>query len=250
MDFKDYYAILGVSKTATAEDIKKAYRKLARQYHPDLNPGDKKAEERFKEINEAYEVLSDAKNRQKYDQFGQYWQRSATGGTPPETEFGGFDFSQYDSFDDFVNELLGSFGGMGEPGQRVYTYRSTTARPPGFGDVGAGFDSDFRSQTPAPDTEAAIVLSMAEAFQGVQKTLQLGSETFKVRIPAGAKPGSRIRLKGKGQTNPFSHQRGDLYLTVDLASHPFFHFEDNNLVCEVKITPDEAVLEHRSSRRY
>ena len=242
MDFKDYYAILGVSKTASVEDIKKAYRKLARQYHPDLNPGDKTAEEHFKEINEAYEVLSDSKNRQKYDQFGQYWQRSATGGAPPETEFGGFDFSQYSSFDDFVNELLGRFGGVGGPGRRVYTYGSTTGQPHGFGDFGDVFNRGVHPQSPAPDTEAAIVLTMVEAFQGVKKTLQLGNETFKVRIPAGAKPGSRIRLKGKGQTSPFTHQRGDLYLTVNIAAHPFFHFAGNDLVCEVKITPDEAVL--------
>ena len=109
-DFKDYYSILGVSKTANESEIKRAFRKLARQYHPDMNPNDSKAEAKFKEINEAYEVLSDASKRQKYDQFGQYWSQVGSG----QPGAGGFDadFGQYGSFDDFINELLGRFGGF------------------------------------------------------------------------------------------------------------------------------------------
>lgn len=109
-DFKDYYEILGVSKTATPEEIKQAYRKLARKYHPDLNPGDKEAEANFKEMNEAHEVLSDPEKRQKYDQFGQYWKQASEGGVPPGgtgTGVDGFDVNQYGNFDDFINELLG-----------------------------------------------------------------------------------------------------------------------------------------------
>ncbi len=108
-DFKDYYKILGVSKSASPEEIKKAYRKLARKYHPDLNQGDKSAEQRFKEVNEAQEVLSDPEKRTKYDQYGQYWQEAATG--TPYSSGGGADFSQYAGFEDFINELLGRFGG-------------------------------------------------------------------------------------------------------------------------------------------
>lgn len=244
-DFKDYYEILGVSKSAGEDEIKKVYRKLARKYHPDLNPGDQKAEAKFKEVNEAYEVLSDPDKRQKYDQFGQYWKQVGEGGVHPGAgvDMGGFDFSQYSSFDDFINELLGRFGGFGTSpsGQQTYTYRTSTGGPAGFG----GF-SDFPGFDPrermAADAEAEITLTLSEAFHGVQKRLGLGSETVTVRIPPGAKPGSRIRVKGKGQVNSLNRERGDLYLVVDIQPHPFFKFEADNLVCEIPITPDEAVL--------
>jgi curved DNA-binding protein len=244
-DFKDYYTILGVSKSASENEIKKIYRKLARKYHPDLNPGDREAEARFKEINEAYEVLSDPDKRQKYDQFGQYWKQVGEGGVHPGAgmDMGGFDFSQYGSFDDFINELLGRFGGVGaSSGGQTYTYHTSTRGPAGFGSF-----SDFPGfETPvdrvAADTEARVTLTFSEAFHGVQKRLDLGSETITVRIPPGAKPGSRIRVRGKGQVNSFSRERGDLYLVIDIQPHPFFKFEGDNLVCEIPITPDEAVL--------
>ncbi len=242
-DFKDYYQILGVSKTASSEEIKKAYRKLARKYHPDLNQGDKQAEQRFKEINEAQEVLSDPEKRAKYDQFGQYWQQG-TMGTPPGAGMGA-DFGQYGSFDDFINELLGRFGGAARDrgvgrGSRTYTYR--TGRPAGFDSFESAFGSGGFQNMPATDTEAAITLTFSEAFHGSQKHLQLGNETIKVRIPSGAKPGSRIRIKGKGQISPFSQQRGDLYLNISLQPHSVFKFEGNNIICEVPLTPEEAVL--------
>jgi curved DNA-binding protein len=239
-DFKDYYAILGVSKTATAAEIKQAYRKLARKYHPDVNPGDATAEEKFKVLNEANEVLSDPETRAKYDQFGQYWQQGFAGATAPgpgtpATGFGDDQdspFGQYSSFEDFIDDLLGGPGHRGR-GRRT-DYRTATPPSDPF--------ADFRNQAPAPDTEAAIALSFSEAFQGVQKRLQLDDETINVRIPAGAKRGSRIRLKGKGRPSPFSQQRGDLYLTIELLPHPFFRFASDHLVCEVPIRPDEAVL--------
>lgn len=238
-DFKDYYKILGVSKTATPEEIKQAYRKLARKYHPDLNPGDKEAEARFKEINEANEVLSDTEKRQKYDDFGQYWQQPGAGGVPRDrgarVDVGGFDFDQYGGFDDFINDLLGRVGGAGGTGRR--TYRTYTG-----GDRDSNFYEDFANQAPAPDTEAAITLNFSEAFHGVQKRLQLDDETINVRIPPGAKPGSRIRIKGKGHKSPFSQQRGDLYLTIELLPHSFFQFDGDNIVCDIPIRPDEAVL--------
>ncbi len=242
-DFKDYYAILAVDKTASQDEIKKAYRKLARKYHPDLNPGDQAAETRFKEINEANEVLSDPEKRQKYDQFGQYWKQASEGGVPPGTGAGagvnvnGFDFDQYGNFDDFLSELLGRAGG-GRTGRRTYTYRTSTGEPSGFGN----FEQGFHTQTPAPDTEAAITLTFSEAFHGVQKRLQLDEETINVRIPPGAKPGSRIRIKGKGRASPFSQQRGDLYLTIELLPHPFFRFDGDDIVCDIPLRPDEAVL--------
>jgi curved DNA-binding protein len=235
-DFKDYYAILGVSKTATPEEIKRDYRKLARKYHPDLNPGDKDAEAKFKDLNEANEVLSDPERRQKYDQFGQYWNQGGQSGSPQPGRASSVsteDFDQYGDFDSFINDLLG--GMRGRSRRRTHTDQTGTG---GFDDFGDG----FRSQAPAPDTEAAIALTFSEAFHGVQKRLQLDDEKINVRIPAGAKPGSRIRIKGKGRPSPFSQQRGDLYLTIEVLPHPFFRFEGDDLVCDVPLRPDEAVL--------
>ncbi len=244
-DFKDYYQILGVNKSATQEDIKKAFRQLARKYHPDVNQGNKEAEARFKEVNEAYEVLSDPEKRQKYDQFGQYWKQA--GGFPggaagAGVDMNGFDFGQYGSFDDFINELLGRFGGGNRGGAQSYSYRTSPGGANGFGGFNdfAGFQD--RGGNAAQDSEATITLSYADAFNGVQKRFNLGNETIDVRIPAGAKPGSRLRVRGKGPVSPLSQRRGDLYLVVELGNHPFFKFDGNNLVCEVDITPDEAVL--------
>ncbi|MGA7937353.1 MAG: DnaJ C-terminal domain-containing protein [Kovacikia sp.] len=248
-DFKDYYAILGVGKTASADDIKKAYRKLARKYHPDMNPSDKTAEARFKEVNEAYEVLGDTDKRQKYDRFGQYWKQAEAAGAGagrsplnnPNIDFDNFEFGQYGSFEDFINELLGRMGSnSGYPHGRSQTgYRPPRAST-GFDNYSTGSES---TASAGLDSEATITLNLAEAFHGVQKRLILGREEFEVRIPPGAKPGSRIRVKGKGQFSPYyTSQRGDLYLTVEIGSHPFFQFEGDNLTCEVPIAPDEAVL--------
>ncbi|MGF1512457.1 MAG: DnaJ C-terminal domain-containing protein [Elainellaceae cyanobacterium] len=244
-DFKDYYAVLGVAKGANADEIKRAYRKLARKYHPDMNPGDQQAENRFKEVNEAYEVLSDSEKRKKYDQFGQYWkQASAPSGWPgsagPSAGADGFDFSQYSSFDDFINELLGRFNTGASGRQQGFRYKARTSQAPGgFGADGFGSDP---FATAGQDLESPITLSFADAFRGVQQRLSLGDEVITVRIPPGAKSGSRIRVRGKGRVSPYSNQRGDLYLTVNLKPHRFFSFDGNNLVCEVPITPDEAVL--------
>jgi curved DNA-binding protein len=249
-DFKDYYAILGVSKTASADEIKKTFRRLARKYHPDMNPGDKQAEARFKEVSEAYEVLSDPEKRQKYDQFGQYWKEAGqgwpSGGGGVGVDVGGFDFSQYGSFDEFIGELLGRFntGAAGSTG-RTYTYRTGTSGFSGFNDFGGFKDysgSDNRAAGASADREATITLSWSDAFHGVQKRLNLGNEVIDVRIPPGAKPGSRIRVRGKGQVSALNQQRGDLYLNVELNPHSFFQFDGDNLVCEVPVTPDEAVL--------
>jgi len=193
-DFKDYYSVLGVSKTATPEEIKRAYRKIARKHHPDLNPGDEEAEAKFKDLNEANEVLSDPEKREKYDRFGQHWNQPnyTQAPSPRETNAGntGNGFDQYGDFDSFINDLLGR--------------------------------SQRRASSDAPDTEAAIALTFSEAFHGVQKRLQLDTDTINVRIPAGATTGSRIRLKGKGRPSPFSQERGDLYLTIELLPHSFF----------------------------
>ncbi|MGK7914999.1 MAG: DnaJ C-terminal domain-containing protein [Prochloraceae cyanobacterium] len=255
-DFKDYYAILGVSKSANADEIKKTFRKLALKYHPDRNPGDKQAEARFKEISEAYEVLSDSEKRKKYDRFGQYWKQAGqTGwsGGGAGVDFGGVDFGQYANFEEFINELLGGrYSTSGGAKTRSYSYRTSTSNR-GTGTTGyknysefggfSGFNDGFKTQTTqAADREAKLRLSFSEAFQGVQKRLNLGNEIIDVRIPPGAKSGSRVRVRGKGQYNSYTQQKGDLYLQVELEPHSFFQFEGDNLVCEVPIAPDEAVL--------
>ncbi len=247
-DFKDYYSVLGVSKTASQDEIKQAFRKLARKYHPDVNPNNKQAEAKFKEVSEAYEVLSDPEKRQKYDQFGQYWKQAGqgfpNGGAGAGVDMGGFDFSQYGSFDDFISELLGRFGGAAGArpgGSQSYSYRTSTRANPygGFNDFGF---QDASTSAATQDSEAIISLTFAEAFHGIEKQLSLGNEIIKVRIPAGAKTGSKLRVRGKGPVNPLNQQRGDLYLKVELKAHPFFQLEGDNLVCEVAIAPDEAVL--------
>jgi curved DNA-binding protein len=256
--FTDYYKVLGVDKNATPDEIKKAYRKLARQLHPDLNPDDPTAEEKFKELNEAHEVLSDEENRQKYDRYGQHWRQvqegqagagypGGTAGAAEETEFG-----SYGDFDDFLNEILNRHGSCdrersaagGGTRRRGYRYTTTSGAPDFEGDFDRGYRSSYRDYAPHPDTEAAFVLTMAEAFAGTMKELQLEDEAaFKVRIPAGAKPGSRIKIKGKGRSNSITGKRGDLYLNIDIAPHAFFTLDgDFNLTCTIKLAPDEAVL--------
>jgi len=246
-NFKDYYQILGVSKSASADDIKKAFRKLARQYHPDVNPGDKAAEAKFKEVNEANEVLSDPDKRKKYDQFGQYWRQADQAGaarspsssrSPFNTGFntGGFDdveFGRYDNFEEFINDLLGRSAYARDP------FRNTGYRAPG------GFTTDDRAAAGENlDIEASVKLTLSEAFNGTDKLFSINDKEFSVHIPAGVKAGNKIRLRGKGRGSRFhTSQQGDLYLTVELLPHSFFQFDaDGNLMCEVPIAPDEAVL--------
>ncbi|MDJ0649986.1 MAG: DnaJ C-terminal domain-containing protein [Xenococcaceae cyanobacterium MO_188.B19] len=262
-DYKDYYAILGIGKTASADEIKKRFRKLALKYHPDRNPGNKEAEDRFKAISEAYEVLSDSEKRAKYDKFGQYWQGEAPTNWSSSTE--GFDFSQYGNFEEFINELLGRFSTPGSTGSSAYSYTTQNTEPTtgnvpfsdfgnfvtngGFGtqktSTGVGkqkTSSSFNNQGIPQTQEATIQLSFREAFEGTTKSLNLGSEIVEVRIPPGAKPESKIRVRGKGAYNIYTKQRSDLYLKVHLKPHEFFQFEGDVLVCELPITPDEAVL--------
>jgi curved DNA-binding protein len=253
-DYKDYYKILGIDKKASESDIKKAFRKLARQYHPDLNPNNRAAEAKFKEINEAYEVLSDLDKRKKYDQFGQYWQQMDGGFPGGSSSSPEVDFGQYGSFEDFISQLLGRFGNSGGPASggpssRPGTYTYTTTNPTGgFGTSGFGGFQDFGafgspSGSATTDAEAEIQLTFKEALNGTEKRLVLSTqETISVRIPAGAKPGSRVRVRGKGNFNPMTQVRGDLFLKVKLQPHSFFKFEGEQLVCELPIAPDEAVL--------
>ncbi|HIK19605.1 MAG TPA: DnaJ domain-containing protein [Synechococcus sp. M44_DOE_062] len=236
-NFKDYYKILGVSKTATADEVKQAYRRLARKYHPDVNPNDKTAEEKFKDINEAYEVLSDPGKRRQYDQFGQYHQQGGFrssrdaytySGSPFSEDFAGsgfggsgVDFSQFDDFQDFIDQLLGRVRGQ------------TTDRSSGFS--GSTGNTSY-------DAEATIQISIPEAFEGGKRRLRVGGDrTLEVNLPPGITPGKRIRLRGQGHPNP-NGGAGDLYLKIELKDHPFYRLEGFDVYCDLPISPSEAVL--------
>ncbi len=235
--YRDYFKVLGVERTADADAIKRAFRKLARQYHPDVNPGDKAAEARFKEVSEAYEVLSDPDKRRRYEQFGQYWSQAGAGAGP------GFDvdFGRYGNFDDFINDLLGRFGGPGAAGAAPGGFGFGSGFPGGFpGAGGGGFAG--RGASPNLDAEAAISLPLADAFRGCERTLAVNDERVQVRIPAGVRQGSRLRLKGKGNLQPGTGRRGDLYLTLQLQSHPVWKLDGDQLRAELPLSLDELAL--------
>ena len=241
VQFRDYYETLGVSKTASEDEIKSAFRKLARKHHPDVAKDKKAAEEKFKQINEAYEVLSDPEKRQKYDQLGANWNQPGGFQPPPqwgggqpggfrwgsgenggvEFEFGGTGFS------DFFEQFFG--GGRG---------RSA------FGGFGQGGATAERGS----DVEADIMVTLEEALHGSTRQVSLrraGSkktETYQVKIPRGVREGQRIRLAGQGEAGEGGGKSGDLFLRVRLARHPDFSVEGNDLVHEVKIAPWQAVL--------
>jgi curved DNA-binding protein len=246
--YRDYFKVLGVERGADADTIKRAFRKLARQHHPDVNPGDKSAEARFKEISEAYEVLSDPDKRRRYEQFGQYWNQ--VGG--PGAGGGGVDvdFGRYGNFDDFINDLLGRFGGAGGGGTGGFGFSSgfPGAGFPGAGFAAGGFPGGFRSggrgpaEGPNLDAEATITLSFAEGFHGCERTLAVNEERVQVRIPPGVRNGSRLRLKGKGNLQPGTGRRGDLYLNLQLQDHPIWTLDGDQLRAELPLSLDELAL--------
>ncbi len=245
--YRDYFKVLGVDRGADADTVKRAFRKLARQYHPDVNPGDKTAEARFKEVSEAYEVLSDPDKRRRYEQFGQYWnQMGGAGGGGAGMDV---DFGRYGNFDDFINDLLGRFGGGaggmggGFPGGAPGGFGFGTGFPGGFG---AGFPgaagAGSRSGAANLDAEATLLLSFSEAFRGCERTLAVNEERVQVRIPAGVKGGSRLRLKGKGNLQPGTGRRGDLYLNLQLQDHPVWKLDGDQLRADLPLSLDELAL--------
>jgi curved DNA-binding protein len=261
---RDYYEVLGVGRGASDDDIKTAYRKLARKHHPDLNPGDKAAEERFKELQEAYDVLSDAEKRKLYDRHGENWRVAQQGGgTPPPgweraraggggggPQAGGFDFSGFD------------FGGGGAGG---FDFEDL------FGRVGRGRGG--RRTSRGSDVEAELELSLEEAHGGGRRTLQMQAaetcptcqgtgvtsdnktcptcggagqvlrpKTVEVTIPAGVRDGQTLRLAGQGGAGANGAPAGDLYLRISLRPHPVFTVRGDDLEVELPIAPWEAVL--------
>jgi curved DNA-binding protein len=273
VQYKDYYESLGVPRNASDTDIKKAFRKLAREHHPDVAKDKKKAEEKFKEINEAYEVLSDPAKRKKYDELGPNWKAGADFRPPPgwesfaggrgfrgagpgaeefEFHFGGTGFS------DFFEQLFGAAGRGAGAGTRGF------GRQPGF------TEEDLAER--GRDIEGDIMVTLEEAMRGSVRSVSVrhavpcehcggtgqrarhvcnvcgGSghvartDTYQVKIPAGVAEGQRLRIAGRGEAGSGGGAAGDLYLRVRLAKHPDFEVEDHNLIYEAELAPWEAVL--------
>ncbi len=230
--YRDYFKVLGVERNASAESIKSAFRKLARQHHPDVNPGNKDAEARFKEISEAYEVLSDPEKRRRYEQFGQYWnQNSGMGGASPVGAGLDFDFGGYGNFDDFVNDLLGRFGGS--RGVSMYSGRGPAGNP---------FSANQAKSSPNLDAETTLKISFSEAFKGTERTLSVNQERVQVVVPKGIKSGSRLRLRGKGNWQPGTGRRGDLYLNIEVQPHAIWRLDGDQLCADLPVSLDELAL--------
>ncbi|MDM9585331.1 MULTISPECIES: DnaJ C-terminal domain-containing protein [unclassified Nostoc] len=246
-NFRDYYEILGVSKDASAEEIKKVYRRLARQYHPDLNPGNKESEEKFKDIGEAYEVLSDPAKRSQYDQFSRYWKQKGFAGnkqTPKAKTWQSsasdrngnqdVDPSQFSDFESFINQVIGvknksaannsSNGNTSDPFRSPRTKVAYTVNTP-------------PPRTARRDIEARLTLPLEKAYQGGNERIRLeDGRSLEVNMPPGMVTGQTIRLRNQGVGG------GDLYLKITVEPHPLFKLEGLNIVCQVPVTPSEAVL--------
>ena len=245
MEFRDYYQTLGVKKSASQDEIKKAYRKLARKYHPDVNPDDPNAEEKFKNINEAYQVLSDADKRQKYDQFGSQWkQYQQTGGQPED-----FDWSQWAtrgqpggaqyrtvSQEDFEQMFGGGLGGFSDFFETL------------FGGMGGGRSSRRASSRPASqnlqrgqDIEHPVEVTLEEAFHGTTRLLSFqDGRKIEAKIPAGVKTGSKVRLGGQGSGG--GRSAGDLYLQVTVKPDSRYEREGDNLRMNLPVDFFTALL--------
>jgi len=231
VDYKDYYKILEVNKSANKDIIKKQYRKLARKYHPDVNPNNKEAEEKFKEINEAYEVLSDDEKRKKYDALGSDWKRyQQTGGGTGGFDFGGWaqqhggrtnrDFDAGDIFEggDFSEFFSSFFGGRPHAGRRT--------------------SFAFKGQ----DLNAELILSMQEAYDGIQKTIQIDGEKLRITLDPGVEDGQTIRLKGHGGKGANGGQPGDLYITLRINPIPGLVRKGDDLYLDVPVSLYKALL--------
>lgn len=235
MQYKDYYNILDIDKKATQDEIKKAYRKLAKKYHPDANPNDKKAEEKFKQVNEAYEVLGDAEKRKKYDTFGSEVNfQDGYDFDPSKYGFGNNVKYKYSTnagdYSDFFNSFFGE-GGFD------------------LGSIFGGGGTRRRRQSYAAkggDIEAVIEILPEEGFGGIEKSVSIrgrtGDKSFTFKIPKGVKDGEKIRLKGQGEPGTNGGSNGDLYLTVKFKKGSRFEIEGKDLLTTLDVMPWEAAL--------
>lgn len=226
MDYKDYYQVLGVARSASADEIRAAYRQLALKYHPDRNPGDKQAEDKFKEMNEAYQVLSDPQKRARYDQLGSEYSNYQRSGGRPE----GFDWGQWSTntaggqqvnFDD----LFGGAGGAG-----FSDFFSAI-----FGGMGGAAGADVRSRR-APRYEQPVSISLQEAYEGATRLLETGGRRLQLKIPAGARTGTKVRMAGGAPDG------SDLYLKVEVGDDPRFERDGTDLYAPVNVDVFTAIL--------
>jgi curved DNA-binding protein len=237
MEYKDYYKTLGVDKKASQKEIKKAYRRLARKYHPDVNPGDQAAEARFKEINEVHEVLSDPEKRKKYDELGANWQQWQRMGRDPR----GFDWSQWSTggqpgagrvhveYAD-LGDLFGEGGGFSDFFRNI------------FGGMGGGPYSQRRRSNRGQDLEHSVDITLEEAHGGTKRVLQMDGQRIEVKIPPGVDTGSRVRISGKGGQGLGGGPSGDLFLRIAVLPHGTFERKGDDLYCEVPIDLYTAML--------
>ena len=252
MDYKDYYQTLGVGRNADEKEIKKAFRKLAQQYHPDKNPGDKSAEAKFKEINEAYTVLSDADKRAKYDQFGSQWEQySRAGGRPEDFDWGGWASGMGGSpgaggthtrtmtpeeFEKIFGGMGGSMGGGGFSSFFDTLFGNVGGMGTGRGGRTGSFGYDPRAAGRQQlEGTANATVTLEEAFAGTTRTLQEDGQRFEVNIPRGVRTGSKVRMRGAGG-------RGDIVVTVTVMPHAQFAREEDNLQVKVPVELYTAVL--------
>ena len=258
MKYKDYYKILEVSKSATAEEIKKSYRRLARKYHPDVNKDDPQAEKKFKELQEAHEVLGNPENRKLYDQVGSNWKNYKNSGAQPGGAGGGFDWS------DFMRQQQAANSGRR---QRAYQYQNRGGQDP-FGGGSGGFSDFFESifgggfenqrsygggaysqqnrQQPTgtgkhKDVNAELDITLAEAYNGSSKTFSFQGERLKITIPPGITDGKKLKLTGKGKRGK-SGNAGDMYITIKVKPESTFEQKGLNLYCDVHVDLYTAVL--------
>lgn len=270
MEYKDYYKVLGLEKSASAADIKKAFRKLARKHHPDVNPNDKDAAERFREINEAYEVLSDQEKRKIYDQYGgshykEYEQWKKAGGEATGVPFEAYMRGQAGAT---AGAGASSRGSYGRPGGGAYTY--STANPEDLQDLfgnespysdffydlfgggvggraGAGVGQQAAGPRKGRDAEAPVTITLEEAFSGARRSLEMSGEDGKLRrievsIPAGVDNGARVRLAGLGEPGRNGGPKGDLYLSVTVEPGLLFERKGADLYTKVNVPVTTAIL--------
>ena len=246
MEYKDYYKILGVEKTATQDEIKKAYRKLAMKHHPDRNAGKKSSEEKFKEITEANEVLSDPDKRKKYDTLGSNWnQYRNTGGQGFDdfyTHFGGGkrqsgSGSSYE-FNGNINDIFGNAGGGFSDFFESF-----------FSGSGGGFGGRTQQQKTAIDVEANMNVTLEDVFVGSEKQISVEGKKLKIKINPGTKDGQKLRLKGLGRSKTTDGTKGDLYLNIHVLQHPFYEIKDSDLYYNLDVDLYTAVLGGKESIR-